>query len=128
MDYLRSASALSPLVFFLLRGLRPSCPGFSPFKERSRTHNSLDTNDDPENLWAADVKDVLKSVDVFLPNEQEACKTRGVRDIESALEALSRLSPSWVIKCGAQGAVAKHGSKRFSVPALQLSQSIPLER
>ena len=78
---------------------------------------SLDTNDDPENLWAAEVKDVLKSVDVFLPNEQEACKLARAGDVESALEYLSSLVSIVVIKCGARGVVAKHGSKRFTVPA-----------
>ena len=118
MDYLRSAAHFHLSSFFLLRGLRPSLPGIFLQMKQSGLTTSLDTNDDPENLWAADVKDVLKSVDVFLPNEQEACKLVGVRDVESALESLSRLVSVVVIKCGAQGAVAKHGSKRFSVPAL----------
>jgi len=117
MDYLRSAAHFHVSSFFLLRGLRPSLPRlFLQMKESGLT-TSLDTNDDPENLWAADVKDVLKSVDVFLPNEQEACKLVGVRDVESALESLSRLVSIVVIKCGPKGVVAKHGSKRFSLPA-----------
>ncbi len=119
-DYLRSAAHFHLSSFFLLRGLRPSLPGLFLQMKQSGLTTSLDTNDDPENLWAADVKDVLKSVDVFLPNEQEACKLVGVRDVESALESLSRLVSIVVIKCGAQGAVAKHGSKRFSVPAVPL--------
>ncbi len=118
MDYLRSAAHFHLSSFFLLRGLRPSLPGIFLQMKQSGLTTSLDTNDDPENLWAADVKDVLKSVDVFLPNEQEACRLAGVRDVENALESLSRLVSIVVIKCGAQGAVAKHGSNRFSVPAL----------
>jgi sugar/nucleoside kinase (ribokinase family) len=118
MDYLRSAAHFHLSSFFLLRGLRPSLPGLFLQMKQSGLTTSLDTNDDPENLWAADVKDVLKSVDVFLPNQQEACKLAGVRDVESALESLSRIVSIVVIKCGAQGAVAKHGTKRFSVPAV----------
>ncbi len=118
MDYLRSAAHFHLSSFFLLRGLRPSLPGIFLQMKQSGLTTSLDTNDDPENLWAADVKDVLKSVDVFLPNKQEACRLAGVRDVENALESLSRLVSIVVIKCGAQGAVAKHGSNRFSVPAL----------
>jgi len=120
LDYLRSASHFHLSSFFLLRGLRPSLPGFFFQMKQSGLTTSLDTNDDPENLWAVDVKDVLKSVDVFLPNEQEACKLAGARDVESALESLSRLVSIVVIKCGARGVVAKHGNKRFSVPALPL--------
>lgn len=118
LDYLRSAAHFHLSSFFLLRGLRPSLPGLFLQMKQSGLTTSLDTNDDPENLWAADVKDVLKSVDVFLPNQQEACKLAGVRDVESALESLSRIVSIVVIKCGAQGAVAKHGTKRFSVPAV----------
>ena len=117
MDYLRSAAHFHLSSFFLLRGLRPSLPGLFLQMKQSGLTTSLDTNDDPENLWAADVKEVLKSVDVFLPNEQEACRLAGVPDVESALESLSRLVSIVAIKCGAQGAVAKHDSKRFSVPA-----------
>ncbi len=118
LDYLRSAAHFHLSSFFLLRGLRPSLPGLFLQMKQSGLTTSFDTNDDPENLWAADVKDVLKSVDVFLPNEQEACKLAGTRDVESALESLSRLVSIVVIKCGAQGVVARHGSNRFSVPAL----------
>jgi sugar/nucleoside kinase (ribokinase family) len=81
---------------------------------------SLDTNDDPENLWANDVKTVLQSVDVFLPNEQEACKLAGTGDLDTALEALSRLVPIVVIKCGAQGAIAKRGKDRFHAASLSV--------
>ena len=118
LDYLRSAAHFHLSSFFLLRGLRPSLPELFRQMKKSGLTTSLDTNDDPENLWAADVKDVLKSVDVFLPNEQEACKLTGARDVESALESLSRIVSIVVIKCGAQGVVARHGSSRFGVTAL----------
>ena len=118
LDYLRSAAHFHLSSFFLLRGLRPSLPELFRQMKKSGLTTSLDTNDDPENLWAGDVKDVLKSVDVFLPNEQEACKLTGARDVESALESLSRIVSIVVIKCGAQGVVARHGSSRFGVTAL----------
>jgi sugar/nucleoside kinase (ribokinase family) len=120
LDYLRSAAHFHLSSLFLLRGLRPFLPKLFFEMKQSGLSTSLDTNDDPENLWAHDVHDVLKSVDVFLPNEQEACKVAGVRDVESALNALSRVVPLVVIKCGAQGVVAKNRSARFSVPALSI--------
>lgn len=118
LDYLRSASHFHLSSFFLLRGLRAFLPELFLKMKQSGLTTSLDTNDDPENLWAADVKAVLKSIDVFLPNEQEACKLAGASDVETALESLSRLVSLVVIKCGAKGVVAKCGSDRFSVPAL----------
>ncbi len=120
LDYLRSAVHFHLSSLFLLRGLRPSLPElFSQMKQAGLT-TSLDTNDDPDNLWAHDVKAVLRSVDVFIPNEHEACKIAGDSDLESALESLARLVPIVVIKCGPKGAVVKRGNRRFYAPALSL--------
>jgi len=113
LDFLRGASHFHLSSFFLLRALRSALPDlFTKIKQAGLT-TSLDTNDDPEDLWADDVKAVLKHVDVFLPNEREACKLTGASEMRDALDALSKLVPTVVIKCGAQGAVAKHGSKEF---------------
>ncbi len=86
--------------------------------KKSGLTTSLDTNDDPEGLWAEDVKTVLKSVDIFLPNEREACKLTGASGVQEALETLSSLVPIVVIKCGPNGAFAKSGKNQFHVPAL----------
>jgi len=74
----------------------------------------------PENLWANDVKAVLQSVDGLSANEQEACKLAGTSDLDTALDALSRLVPIVVIKCGAQGAIAKRGKDRFHAASLSV--------
>jgi len=119
-NYLRCASHFHLSSFFLLRGLRPRIPElFSQMKQSGLT-TSLDTNDDPEDLWADDVKSVLKSVDIFLPNEREACKLTGTNDVQVALEALSPLVPIVVIKCGPKGVMAKRGTNKFHVPSLSV--------
>ena len=120
MNYLRSASHFHLSSFFLLRGLRLSIPELFSQMKRSGLTTSLDTNDDPEDLWGDDVKSVLNSVDIFLPNEREACKLAGTKDVRDALETLSRLVPIVVIKCGPQGVVAKRGKNRFHVPSLSV--------
>src|SRR5260221_562668 len=71
-------------------------------------------------FWAYDVRSVLKSVDVFLPNEREACKLAGTGDVQDALDALSQLVPIVVIKCGPEGAIAKRGKDRFHVASLSV--------
>jgi sugar/nucleoside kinase (ribokinase family) len=112
-DYLRDAAHFHLSSFFLLRALRPKLPElFFQIKQAGLT-TSLDTNDDPDNLWADDVKAVLKNVDVFLPNEREACKVAGTNDVDSALDALSHLVSIVVIKCGARGALAKRRKELF---------------
>ena len=118
LNYLRSASHFHLSSFFLLRGLRSRIPElFSQMKQSGLT-TSLDTNDDPEGIWADDVKSVLKSVDIFLPNEREACKLTGTNDVQDALEALSQLVPIAVIKCGPEGVIAKRGKNHFHAPAI----------
>ena len=120
LNYLRSASHFHLSSFFLLRGLRPRIPElFSQMKQSGLT-TSLDTNDDPEDLWADDVKSALKSVDIFLPNEREAYKLAGTDNVEDALETLSRLVPIVVIKCGPKGVIARRGKNQFNAPSVQV--------
>jgi sugar/nucleoside kinase (ribokinase family) len=120
LNYLRSASHFHLSSFFLLRGLRPRIPElFSQMKQSGLT-TSFDTNDDPEDLWADDVKSVLKSVDIFLPNDREACKLTGTNNVHDALESLSRLVPIVVIKCGPKGVIAKRGKSQFQAPSLSV--------
>src|SRR5712691_1394000 len=117
-DYLREAEHFHLSSFFLLRALRPKLPELFYQMKQAGLTTSLDTNDDPENRWADDVEAVLKNVDVFLPNEHEACKVAGTNDVDSALDTLSLLVPIVVIKCGARGALAKRGKERFHVASL----------
>jgi len=118
LDYLRDAAHFHLSSFFLLRALRPRLPElFFQMKQAGLT-TSLDTNDDPDNLWAGGVKAVLKNVDVFLPNEHEACKVAGTGDVDGALDALAHLVPIIVIKCGARGVLAKRGKERFHAASL----------
>jgi len=86
--------------------------------KQSGLTTSFDTNDDPEDLWADDVKSALKSVDIFLPNEREACRFTGTNNVQDALEELSRLVPIVVIKCGPKGVLAKRGKNQFHAPSL----------
>lgn len=117
LNYLRSASHFHLSSFFLLRGLRPRIPELFLQMKQSGLTTSLDTNDDPEDLWADDVKSALRSVDIFLPNEREACKLTGTNDVQDALQALSPLVPVVVIKCGPQGVIAKRGKDQFHAPS-----------
>ena len=63
--------------------------------------------------------EILPLVDVFLPNEAEACALAGVDEVSKAGRALQRRSGGWVvIKLGADGAVAfGPGGGRLACPA-----------
>jgi sugar/nucleoside kinase (ribokinase family) len=70
----------------------------------------FDTAWDPEDFppaRRAEVRGLLASVDVFLPNEAEACAIAGDGDVAAAARALQEASGSWVVvKLGARGCLA----------------------
>jgi sugar/nucleoside kinase (ribokinase family) len=82
---------------------------------------SLDTNDDPQDLWGGGVKDLLKYVDVLLPNAREATRITGTDDPEIAIQRLSEMVPLVVVKLGHQGALAQQGKERFTSPSLHVT-------
>ena len=78
---------------------------------------SLDTNDDPEDTWGAPLDELLGIVDIFLPNEDEACRITGKSDAESAIEVLAKRVPLVAIKCGKRGSLVGTADHRWFVPA-----------
>jgi sugar/nucleoside kinase (ribokinase family) len=61
---------------------------------------------------------VLSSVDVFLPNEEEACGIAGVDDAGEAARMLCAAGAGVVaVKRGARGALASAGDTMIEVPA-----------
>lgn len=100
--------------YFLQKAIRPKLIDiFRKAKEAGLT-TSLDTNDDPEDRWPADIQLLLKYVDILLPNEREACKLAQVEDVARAAEILSLKVPTLVIKRGPQGALARVGKEKYT--------------
>jgi sugar/nucleoside kinase (ribokinase family) len=114
LRYVLDAKHLHVSSYFLQKALRPKLIDiFRKAKEAGLT-TSLDTNDDPEDRWPADVQLLLKYVDILLPNEREACKLAQVEDVARAAEILSQKVPMLVIKRGAQGALARVGKEKYT--------------
>jgi sugar/nucleoside kinase (ribokinase family) len=114
LDYLRSARHFHLSSFFLHRALRPQILNlFRQAKEAGLT-TSLDTNDDPENKWAEDLMEVLKYVDVFLPNDREAKKIARTEDLSQALNVLAGLAKVVVVKRGSGAAICRKGDEQWS--------------
>jgi sugar/nucleoside kinase (ribokinase family) len=87
---------------------------------------SLDTNDDPENQWARDLHEVLRYVDVFLPNDREARKIAGTDDFSQALNFLAEFAKIVVVKRGSSAAICRSGKEQWSAvpPAVQVVDDI----
>jgi sugar/nucleoside kinase (ribokinase family) len=113
LDYLADSRHFHFSSYYLQKGLRPTVNELFQFMKSKGLTVSLDTNDDPDDRWD-DLRDVLRNVDVFLPNEREACKAAGTDDLNEAVEKLSRLVPLLVVKVGSRGAMAWRGEECFT--------------
>jgi sugar/nucleoside kinase (ribokinase family) len=114
-SYLRTARHLHLSSFYLHRALRPRIVDlFRQAKEAGLT-TSLDTNDDPENRWEQDLHQVLKYVDVFLPNDREAKKIAHTEDLSHALNLLAGLAKVVVVKRGSGSAICRSGDEQWSL-------------
>src|SRR5579862_7635384 len=100
--------------YYLQRGLLPRVSELFQYLKSKGLTISLDTNDDPDDRWEGGLHDILKYVDVFLPNEREACKAAGTEDLEAAIDKLSKSVPLLVVKLGRKGALAQRGAERFT--------------
>jgi sugar/nucleoside kinase (ribokinase family) len=106
--------------YYLQRGLQPRVVELFERMKRAGLTISLDTNDDPEDLWQGDLPSVLAHVDVFLPNSREARRIAGTENLEEAIDRLAEWVPLVVVKLGGEGAMARLGAKRFDSPAIKV--------
>lgn len=117
LDYLSDSRHFHFSSYYLQRALRPKVGElFRHLKAKGLTI-SLDTNDDPDDRWEGNLKEILQFVDVFLPNEREACKAAKTENLQAAIRELSDLVPLLVVKMGRKGAIAQRGSESFTSPA-----------
>ncbi|HEY6337458.1 MAG TPA: sugar kinase [Candidatus Sulfotelmatobacter sp.] len=126
LDYLANSRHFHLSSYYLQSALRPRVAElFQHLKSKGLTI-SLDTNDDPADLWQGDLQGVLRHVDIFLPNEREAMKVTGTNNLESAVEKLAKQVPLLVVKLGREGAMAQRGSERFLSPAQKVDAVDPV--
>jgi sugar/nucleoside kinase (ribokinase family) len=106
--------------YYLLDALRPDVPRlFDEARARGLTI-SIDTNYDPTEQWAGGLREALRRVDVFLPNEAELLAITRADSIEAGLDRLAEI-PTVAVKLGARGAVARRGSQIVG------AESIPVQ-
>src|SRR5262249_12903680 len=115
MDYVKSARHLHLSSFFLHRALRPQIVELFKQAKAAGLTTSLDTNDDPENKWGHDLVEVLRYVDVFLPNDREAKKIAHTDDLSQAINTLAGLAKVVVVKRGSAAAICRSGSEQVSL-------------
>jgi sugar/nucleoside kinase (ribokinase family) len=117
MNYLARSRHFHMASYYLQQGLTPEIPALlAELKQRGLTI-SMDPNDDPEDRWDRSILEALNSVDVFLPNEREACRVAGVEYPQEAIAMLRERVPLLVIKRGVLGATAYARDAQWETPA-----------
>lgn len=117
LNYLASSRHFHLSSLFLHKALQGALPGiFRELKARGLTL-SLDTNDDPEDRWGGVLEELLDLVDIFLPNEDEACRITGKGTAEAAIGALAARVPIVAVKRGKRGALVQAGRELWHLPA-----------
>ena len=114
-SYLRRARHLHVGAYFLLQGFHEGAAKVFRQAKRLGMTTSLDCNFDPAETWDSGIREVLKHVDVFLPNETEACRLAGVSSVKDAAADLAELAKVVVVKMGARGALlaTRQGMRRY---------------
>lgn len=115
-----SARHLHLASYYLQRALRPRIGELFRNAKAKRLTTSLDTNDDPDGKWGEDLLEVLRFVDIFLPNEREAKKIARTEDIEEAIAKLASHCRIVVVKRGAEGARAREGAKEWRCAGIEV--------
>lgn len=115
LNYVRSARHLHVSSFFLHRALRPRIGDLFREAKAAGLSTSLDTNDDPDNKWDRDLLEVLKHVDIFLPNDREVKKIAHTDDLGQAINLLAGLTKVLVVKRGTAAAICRSGQEQWSL-------------
>jgi sugar/nucleoside kinase (ribokinase family) len=120
IEYLSSAKHFHLSSYYLQRGLQRDVPELLRRLKAKGLSISLDCNDDPEDRWDGGIRDALKHVDIFLPNEREAMRITGQTNLENAVTRLAEMVPLVVVKAGTTGAIARRGHETLHSPALKV--------
>jgi sugar/nucleoside kinase (ribokinase family) len=114
LAYVFSAKHLHVSSYYLQKGIRPHLIEIFRKAKEAKITVSLDTNDDPEDRWSADIQLLLRYLDILFLNEREVCKLAQTDDIEKAMEALSKKVSLLVVKRGSRGATARAGKEKLT--------------
>ncbi len=126
LDYLSDSRHFHLSSYYLQSDLRPSVPELFRRLKAAGLTISLDTNDDPEDRFEDDFRQLLKDVDIFLPNRREACKIAGTENLDAAVKKLAEIVPLVIVKLGAEGAVARRKGETIESAALRLETVDPV--
>jgi len=118
LDYLKSSRHFHLSSFYLQRALQPRIAELFQILKAAGLTLSMDTNDDPDDTWQGGLIDVLKYLDVFMPNERETRRIAGTENLDAAIARLAEMVPLVVVKMGSKGALARRGHEQLRRAAI----------
>jgi len=121
LDYLASSHHFHLSSYFLQEGLRKDVPRLFAHLQREGLTISVDPNDDPLGAWGDSFLEILKHVDVFMPNEREVCEMMRDSDPERAILELSKMVPLLVVKRDVRGALTLKDGRSYE------SEAVPVD-
>lgn len=114
---LEQARHLHVSSVFLQEGLKKEIvPFFKKAKELGLT-TSLDPQWDPLEKWEIDWENLLRYVDIFMPNQAELKALTNTATIQGAIDSLRNVFNILVVKNGREGAVLQAGNELIHQPA-----------
>jgi len=120
LDYISKARHLHMSSYYLQTGMQEGCAElFETAKEMGLT-TSLDPDTDPSGQWDETIFEVLKYLDIFLPNETEARFISKCDSTESALDFFNAMAKIVVIKSGQKGVWVKNREQKIHADAFDV--------
>jgi sugar/nucleoside kinase (ribokinase family) len=120
LEYLSNATHFHLSSYFLQQGLRRDVPRLLALLKRAGLTISVDPNDDPTGEWDDAFFEMLKHVDVLMPNEREVREMMRDSDTDRSISSLAKQVPLLVVKRGVQGAIAVKDNETFSSSAVDV--------
>jgi len=121
IEYLADSRHFHLSSLFLHKALIPDIPDLLRELKRRGLTLSLDTNDDPNDIWAGVLPQILPLIDILFPNERELLRIARQDSMESALKVLSSVVPMIAVKRGPRGCLLQIGSDQFAIPAIRVA-------
>ena len=108
--------------YYMMDGLRDNyIKIISSIKKRyGNITFSMDTNDDPSDEWGDEIYNILPHIDIFLINKKESLMITKKDNIDEALEKLSKIVKTVVIKLGIKGYIAKDNGNIYKGDSLNV--------
>jgi sugar/nucleoside kinase (ribokinase family) len=104
--------------YYLQDALRPDLHALFTRARQADLTVSLDPGFDPHQRWGRELLELLPLVDVFLPNEREACAISGEATALASLHALRNGHTLTVVKMGSDGCLTlQDDGATLAVPA-----------